>query len=211
MPELLRQQLELLRHGGWILAGMTALAFLIYSTLAGVAIRLREERRYARSGPAWRDLFRRADISEPAVATLLAYVRERATDPASLRDAFKEIRSEHLSYFQRRIPFLFIIISAAPLSGLLGTVLGMLKTFSGLGRSADVSPIQTISAGISQALVTTEAGLLIAIPAYFGAAVLARRRDLLANSIARLESISLQLLLPRPSSTLAEFSPRSAH
>ncbi|HUF60891.1 MAG TPA: MotA/TolQ/ExbB proton channel family protein [Verrucomicrobiales bacterium] len=200
MLDLLRQQLELLRHGGWILAGMAALALLIYTTLIGVAFRLREERRFTLSGKAWRTLLSHPDSQDPALGALACFLRRHAADPTTLRDAFKEVRSQHLSYLERRIPFLFIIVSAAPLSGLLGTVVGMLKTFNGLGRSTGISPIEMISTGISQALVTTEAGLLIAIPAYFCTAIVSRRRDRLANSLARLECIAAQRLLPRPES-----------
>ncbi len=197
MLDLLRQQFELLRQGGWILGGMSLLALLIYSTLIGIAFRLREERRFTLSGKAWRTILAQPDSQDPALGSLALFLRRHCADPTTLRDAFKEVRSEHLAYLERRIPFLFIVISAAPLSGLLGTVVGMLKTFNGLGRSTGISPIEMISTGISQALVTTEAGLLIAIPAYFCTAVVSGRRDRLANSFARLECIASQLLLPR--------------
>ncbi len=65
---------------------------------------------------------------------------------------------------------------AAPLLGLLGTVAGMLITFSGMA-AGNQAPIDTISTGISKALVTTQAGLVIAIPAAFLLALLKRRTE----------------------------------
>ncbi|MEM7011335.1 MAG: MotA/TolQ/ExbB proton channel family protein [Verrucomicrobiota bacterium] len=69
-------------------------------------------------------------------------------------------------WIKRRIEFCFVLIGAAPLVGLLGTVDGMLKTFSGLSRSTGggSAPIDAISGGISEALITTQTGLIIAVP-----------------------------------------------
>ena len=77
---------------------------------------------------------------------------------------------------ERRLPFLAVLISSAPLLGLLGTVAGMLVTFAGMAAGND-APIDTISSGISTALVTTEAGLVIAIPAAFILALLKRQTE----------------------------------
>ena len=59
----------------------------------------------------------------------------------------------------------------------MGTVAGMLISFDGLAGSAGGEPIDTISAGISRALVTTQAGLVIAVPAAFLLALLKRQSD----------------------------------
>ena len=66
-------------------------------------------------------------------------------------------------HHERRLPMLRVIAAAAPLLGLLGTVVGMIKTFTlitvfGTGNASK------LSSGISEALVTTEMGLIVAIP-----------------------------------------------
>lgn len=84
----------------------------------------------------------------------------------------KEVVEEHLHAFilrerlqhERWLPMLAVIAAASPLLGLLGTVVGMVKTFTlitvfGTGNAAK------LSSGISEALVTTELGLTVAIPA----------------------------------------------
>ncbi|MDD4737189.1 MAG: MotA/TolQ/ExbB proton channel family protein [Kiritimatiellae bacterium] len=75
----------------------------------------------------------------------------------------------------------FVIITAltasAPLLGLLGTVMGMIQTFDGVG--SDVHGVgRRMADGISQALITTQVGLVIAIPGLFG---LSRLRRLLVQ------------------------------
>jgi biopolymer transport protein ExbB len=84
----------------------------------------------------------------------------------------KEVIEEHLHAFilrerlhhERWLPMLAVIAAASPLLGLLGTVVGMVKTFTlitvfGTGNAGK------LSSGISEALVTTELGLSVAIPA----------------------------------------------
>lgn len=72
--------------------------------------------------------------------------------------------------------FLFIsaLTAAAPLLGLAGTVAGMLHTFDALSTSGSGLSGQMAS-GISEALITTQIGLVIAIPGLFGLSYLKRR------------------------------------
>lgn len=77
----------------------------------------------------------------------------------------------------RRIDFCFVLIGAAPLVGLLGTVSGMLATFSGLAVSSGSAPVETISDGISKALITTQTGLTIAVPSFIICTLLKRRQQ----------------------------------
>jgi len=64
---------------------------------------------------------------------------------------------------ERFLPFLAVTAAAAPLMGLLGTVMGMIKTFK-LITKFGTGDARTLSSGISEALVTTELGLVVAIP-----------------------------------------------
>ena len=58
-----------------------------------------------------------------------------------------------------------ILIAAAPLLGLLGTVMGMVETFESLSSHQGGGSVAGLARGISMALITTEAGLAVAIPA----------------------------------------------
>ncbi len=66
------------------------------------------------------------------------------------------------------------LIVAMPLMGLLGTVHGIVAVFAGLGGP---DPTRTSSAGIGQALLTTQYGICVAVPAMIGEWVLRRRID----------------------------------
>lgn len=67
---------------------------------------------------------------------------------------------------EKRLPTLEMIITIAPLLGLLGTVLGLIKNFNVLAASPQLLEAGALSAGIAEALITTAAGLSIAVGAY---------------------------------------------
>lgn len=75
---------------------------------------------------------------------------------------------------QRMLPFIAISASAAPLLGLLGTVTGIMNTFK-LITVFGTGDVKTLSSGISEALITTEYGLIVAIPSLLLHALLTRK------------------------------------
>lgn len=69
--------------------------------------------------------------------------------------------------FDRFSLTLSTIITAAPLLGILGTVLGIIRSFQLLGASAQVTDINAVAGGIAEALITTAAGLVVALVTLF--------------------------------------------
>ena len=74
---------------------------------------------------------------------------------------------EELTTYQRGLGILDTIVTAAPMLGLLGTVTGIINSFQVLSTTFGRPSAQSISQGIAEALITTAAGLMIAIPALF--------------------------------------------
>jgi len=104
----------------------------------------------------------------------------------------------------RRISAIAITAAVSPLLGLLGTVSGMIETFKMMTLFGSGDP-EVVSGGIAQALVTTELGLVVAIPALILNAVLSRKAK---SYYAELENfailISKQDELPAPISNISE-------
>jgi biopolymer transport protein ExbB len=75
---------------------------------------------------------------------------------------------------ERLVPFLALAAAAAPLLGLLGTVTGMINTFNMITVFGTGDP-KTLAGGISEALITTEFGLIVAIPSLLLHAVISRK------------------------------------
>jgi len=95
------------------------------------------------------------------------------------------------SGLNQQIVYLADIGTIAPMVGLFGTVLGMIKSFSVLAHDAAATRPMLLADGVSQALVTTAAGLLIGIPAM---AAYAFFRGRVQGLIADLEAATTQLL-----------------
>lgn len=107
-------------------------------------------------------------------------VQERFSNPANITgkglnaeavDAIKAaVDSQVVREVQRlnsKMVLLTIAISGGPFLGLLGTVLGVMMTFAAIAATGDVN-ISAIAPGVAAALLTTVAGLIVAIPALFG-------------------------------------------
>jgi biopolymer transport protein ExbB/TolQ len=144
--------LDTIRDGGQVLWVLLALAAVIYALLASSWAGLRRARR-----------------------KLGEWKPSPAHSPERIAGEMAAFELDEIAWVQRRIPFVGVLVAAAPLLGLLGTVAGMLKTFSGLASAGGPAPIESASSGISQALVTTQAGLVAAIPAAFCLALLHRQ------------------------------------
>jgi biopolymer transport protein ExbB/TolQ len=98
--------------------------------------------------------------TNPVLAGLVAH----AKGPESVEDLMAGALGRERSRYERRLTFLATIASNAPYIGLFGTVLGIIRAYKDLSiNMADAS--EAVMAGISEALLATAIGLLVAIPA----------------------------------------------
>jgi biopolymer transport protein ExbB len=121
-------------------------------------------------------------MGRPAGPVLLEGIEHHRVPREHLEEIMHERILVQIPYLERWLPFLAVAAAAAPLLGLLGTVTGMIHTFDlvtifGSGKA------KLLSGGISEALITTEYGLIIAIPALLVHAYLSRRVRTLINSL----------------------------
>src|ERR1700723_1246096 len=121
--------------------------------------------------------------------------RQSAVGGAQLRvdavqRAMQIANSEELTRFERNLPWLAITGTVTPFVGLFGTVWGIIDAFHGLG-TAGAATLRAVAPGISEALITTAAGLAAAIPAVIA-------YNLLGSSIrefaARGDDFALEML-----------------
>ena len=124
---------------------------------------------------------------------IMHYCLSDNQDAGETKKRFEQVRTVDTSYLNRRLRFLMVLATASPLIGLLGTVGGMLRTFDGLSMQ-DNYKMDLVASGISEALVTTQAGLLVAIPALAFSHLLKRKKKDWLHCVNRLESISLRQL-----------------
>lgn len=121
-------------------------------------------------------------------AGLLAELVKSRKLPASM---LEEVSYESMLLAGERLfsglSVLSVTAAVSPLFGLLGTVTGIIKTFGDLSFHG-AGEAQFISAGISEALITTEYGLVVAIPAFIAHAILSRRAKSVLADMEKLAS-----------------------
>ncbi len=102
-------------------------------------------------------------IPGPAGEMLELGVRNVRANVVLLEELMLSVILRRRPEAERFLPFLAITVVASPLLGLLGTVVGMIRTFALITIYGTGDP-RALSSGISEALITTEFGLMVAIP-----------------------------------------------
>ena len=111
-------------------------------------------------------------------------------NPVALERAAQTASSEALTAMESRMTWLATIAAIAPFIGLFGTVMGIIDAFHGLG-TAGAATLRAVAPGISEALITTAAGLVVAIPAVIGYNQLTAR---LREFASRMDDFGRELL-----------------
>ena len=177
--------------GGWTMIPLALLSLFIY----GQALRLllyfsgRQHRGLGRD--TWLRWVSRPDEAEGEVGEIIRYTQDEARSLEDIHNRFAEVVATKLPVIDRRLAFLNILITAAPLIGLLGTVLGMLVTFQSIALGGGQMS-EMMSAGISQALFPPEVGLCVALPGLALVYLIKRKRTEYEAFLARLESVTVQ-------------------
>lgn len=176
--------------GGWTMIPLLLVSLFIYGSAARLWVYL-TRRGYNRvSEKQWRAWVMDPSRGEGEVGEMIRYTQDEALTEDQIQNRFSEILSSKLPAIDRSLQFINVMVGAAPLLGLLGTVLGMLATFHGISLGGSKT-IDIISSGISEALITTEMGLLIALPGYLFAFMIKRKREEYEAFLASLESFTL--------------------
>ena len=133
--------------------------------------------------------------SSPLGQILAASLASRQQDRATLKEIVEDTGRHVVHDLERYLNTLGTIAAVSPLLGLLGTVTGMIRTFSALMSGGTGDPA-SLAGGISEALITTEAGLMVAIPALIAYRYLRGRVDALVVQMEK-EAIALVDALQR--------------
>ena len=131
------------------------------------------------------------DRGRGEVGEIIRYVQTGAKSPGEIRSRYAEVKSAELPFIDRNISFIGILVTAAPLLGLLGTVMGMLLTFQSIGTGSD-EVAGMMAQGISAALFPPEVGLCVALPGLVMVQLLRRKREEYFVFLAGLETRSVQ-------------------
>lgn len=189
MTELFWRVLEYIQQGGWIMIPLGACSILMWLL---VAERWQTYRMLGKGDMAIPEALKAVDgvpvnISGHGLTAQFVqnFLGLRVGDAALDRKMLQQCELQIRPHLTRHIALIAVLAAIAPLLGLLGTVIGMIETFNvisifGTGNA------KAMAGGISVALVTTQSGLLIAIPGLFASAALSRRAAKFDRSLEEL-------------------------
>lgn len=173
---------------------LALLAVLIYTTGVGLLIFLRRGNVQLGHESEWLTWIQSPSNAKGRAGEIIRYTQDDVHNARQMRNRFNEVRMSLLDNVDRRLVFLSTLIAAAPLMGLLGTVIGMLGTFAAISMGGGAETAAMVAAGISEALITTQTGLFIALPGIFLALIIRRKKHSVEAALARIESLSLTQL-----------------
>ncbi|MEC9047636.1 MAG: MotA/TolQ/ExbB proton channel family protein [Planctomycetota bacterium] len=174
--------------GGWAMGAIFANAVIMFGFGVHSSLKIAGKSFRGVTDKTWRLWIEHPKYREGKVGELLDEVTLAQTMEESAA-VFDGLRQAELAPINRELKMMKVCIAAAPLFGLLGTVTGMLATFAALadGQGGEKTMV-AVSQGISEALITTMTGLVVALPGLFFQYLLARMRDSYAAFLTRLET-----------------------
>ena len=191
MVELFESAFNQIQLGGWVMYPLIGTClwmwFLIGKKSVDMYLFTKGDRRFDELRPD----IENADYSAASWQKYLidGYKAER-TGNRELDESIIESHQTHLEqYVNKYTGTIALLSTVAPLLGLLGTVSGMVTTFTVIAEFG-TGNARALASGISEALITTQTGLVVAVPGLFLASFLIRRSN---NLLERMHRFCLRL------------------
>lgn len=130
--------------------------------------------------------------TEKPVARMIEIGINRIGKPLNdVNAAIENIGKLEIYKLEKGLPLLATVAGGAPMIGFLGTVMGMIRAFWDMANSGNNIDVSMLSSGIYQAMVTTVAGLIVGILAYFAYNILVAKVE---NLVFKLEANSTEFM-----------------
>lgn len=195
---------EIVKSGGWVMGPLLLCSVVATAIVAERFWALRKQRicprnlvdqiwQWAKAGQM--DVMRISSLrgSSPLGRVLAAGLMNRHYSREVMKESIEEAGRHVVLELERYLNTLGTIASISPLLGLLGTVLGMIKVFTAISAVGVGSPTE-MAGGLSEALITTVAGLIVAIPSLMFYRHFQRRVDELVSTMEQ-EAIKMVEIL----------------
>lgn len=206
LSTLWAQAFDIWLAGGWAMVGIAVLALVMFALGLHVHFQLRHKGFQKIREKTWRRWIDQPGERQGPVGDILD-VAMSPISHATLTTIFKELRASEIAPFARDLHVMKICVRVAPLLGLLGTVAGMLTTFGALASgSGGDKTMGLVAEGISEALITTETGLVIALAGLFFHYQLVHKFERYKGFLAHLETGCSQAVYRRRQQTEKEAS-----
>jgi biopolymer transport protein ExbB len=185
---------ELAVKGGWVMIPIALLSilgvyifferfFAIKKASASDINFMNRIRDYIHEGKVENALNLCQSYTDPGSRMIEKGIQRIGRPLADINTAIEIVGKLEISKLEKGLPVLASIAGGAPMLGFFGTVTGMVRAFYDMSMAGNNIDITLLSGGIYIALITTVAGLLVGIPAYFGYNYLVTRIESLVNKL----------------------------
>ncbi|MFK8015126.1 MAG: MotA/TolQ/ExbB proton channel family protein [Gammaproteobacteria bacterium] len=199
---------EIVKAGGWLMPALILCSVVAVTIIAERLLALRHTRvlpsgmaakvwQWVEQGELDDRHVRALRESSPLGAVLATGLEHRHRDRDTIKERIEDAGRHVVHDLSRFLNTLGTIAAITPLLGLLGTVVGMMKVFHDITEFGVGDP-GALAGGISQALITTAAGLLIAIPSLIAYRYLRGRVDALVIEMEKEATRLVDTLGDRP-------------
>ncbi len=193
--ELLQRTLEIWQAGGPSMYAIAGVAILMCGVGVNVLLALTFGDMRPRRASTIREWIESPESIEDGGLPALARTAATSADAAAIEPLFDEYASRRLEPLESQLRVMKVCVSAAPLLGLFGTVTGMLATFDALASgTGGEQTMGAIAKGIAEALITTEAGLAVALPGVFFHYFMSQRLEASTDFLANVQSAATEAL-----------------
>jgi biopolymer transport protein ExbB len=195
MNTILQEMWKTWATGGPVMTAMAVLAIMMFVTAIRLLLKLNFKGIARESDTTLRTWVVDPTLAPQRIRELVRYTQDEIHSVRDIEGRFREVEANEVTEMDRGVAFLNVLVISSPLFGLLGTVMGMLLTFKAIGVGGS-STSEVIAKGISEALVCTQTGMMVAVPGLIMATMAKRRRHEYVAFLARLEGITLRHFRP---------------
>lgn len=184
--DLIEATFEQIKIGGWVMIPLVMLSLWMWFLITK---KIKDMYGFVRGDASVQDCIDTIGTDRFAAAywqrvIIEGFMAQRTDDEQLNQSILESLRIKQEDYVKRYVGTIALLAALAPLLGLLGTVGGMVKTFEviavfGTGNA------RALASGISEALITTQTGLVVAVPGMFFAGELVRRSNILLGRMQR--------------------------
>lgn len=184
--DLVQATVEQIKIGGWVMYPLVMLSLWMWFLIVK---KLRDMYAFNVGQAPLQDCLRtmgtdKFSASNWQQSIVEGFLKGRTEDNDLNQMVLENLRLRQEDYVKRSVGTISLLAAIAPLLGLLGTVGGMIKTFAVIAEYG-TGNARALASGISEALITTQTGLVVAVPGLFLAGFLARRSELLLQEMER--------------------------
>ncbi len=197
--------IELAMKGGWIMLPIIALSFIamfifgdryiaIYKASRSDDNLMNQIRQNIKDGRIDSALTLCRATNKPIARMIEKGILRIGRPLNDVNAAIENVGNIEISKLEKGLPVLASVAGGAPMIGFLGTVMGMIQAFYDMATAGNNIDVTLLSSGIYQAMVTTVAGLIVGIIAYFAYNILVAKIDSVVAKMERTTTDFMDLL-----------------